>query len=445
MANAIRTFSVSLLHGLDYVVQKAIELGLQVIPSAYLNDLANWWAPPVNQEEMDSLAYVLNHSDLSKIPFAVVGSEATSLQHFSIPQIIQAINTARASAPAGVKFTTAELWGVYRDHPELVAAVDVIFVNIHPYWESVSIDQAVGFVVDKYNLLKSMYPGKPIVISETGWPSAGPDHGAAVASLANEQLFWEQFLVAAKQNGIDYFGFEAFDETWKASTGEGAVGAHWGLWDAGCHAKSSVTSFDPRPHNSDFDGDARSDILWQNDNGQPAIWLINGTTLLSGGALAINPGPSWHAIGAGDFNGDGKADILWQNDNGQAAIWLMDGTSLRFGTAVGANPGPSSHIKDAGDFNGDGTADILWQNDDGSARVWLMFGTNVFFATSVGGNLDPAWHAEYAKDFTSDGRADILWQNDNGQASLWQMNGINVMSSTALGDNLAPSWHIDWT
>src|SRR5882672_8763606 len=81
MGNAIRTFSVSLQHGLDYVVQKAISLGLEAIPSAYLNDVANSWAPAANQEEMDSLAYVLNHSDLSKIPFAVVGSEA-SLQNF---------------------------------------------------------------------------------------------------------------------------------------------------------------------------------------------------------------------------------------------------------------------------------------------------------------------------------------------------------------------------
>ena len=28
-----------------------------------------------------------------------------------------------------------------------------------------------------------------------------------------------------------------------------------------------------------------------------------------------------------DFNGDGKADILWQNDNGMPAIWTMNGTT----------------------------------------------------------------------------------------------------------------------
>ncbi len=28
---------------------------------------------------------------------------------------------------------------------------------------------------------------------------------------------------------------------------------------------------------------------------------------------------------ADDFNGDGKADILWQNDDGTPAVWLMDG------------------------------------------------------------------------------------------------------------------------
>jgi len=30
---------------------------------------------------------------------------------------------------------------------------------------------------------------------------------------------------------------------------------------------------------------------------------------------------------AADFNGDGKSDILWQNDSGLPSIWTMDGTN----------------------------------------------------------------------------------------------------------------------
>jgi len=37
-----------------------------------------------------------------------------------------------------------------------------------------------------------------------------------------------------------------------------------------------------------------------------------------------NPGPAWHATSAHDFDGDGNADILWQNDNGTPAVWLVN-------------------------------------------------------------------------------------------------------------------------
>jgi hypothetical protein len=57
--------------------------------------------------------------------------------------------------------------------------------------------------------------------------------------------------------------------------------------------------------------------------------------------LAANPGPTWKAVGTGDFNGDGHSDILFQNTNGQAAIWDMNGLTQIAGGAslVGPNPG----------------------------------------------------------------------------------------------------------
>jgi hypothetical protein len=37
--------------------------------------------------------------------------------------------------------------------------------------------------------------------------------------------------------------------------------------------------------------------LWQNDNGQAAIWFMNGLSVVAAGvAGSFNPGPDWHII-----------------------------------------------------------------------------------------------------------------------------------------------------
>ncbi|MBF0338103.1 MAG: VCBS repeat-containing protein [Nitrospirae bacterium] len=80
-----------------------------------------------------------------------------------------------------------------------------------------------------------------------------------------------------------------------------------------------------------------------------------------------------------DFNGDGKSDILWQNSRtGQVGIWLMDGLSV---SSMGSPITISDlnwHIKQVEDFNKDGKYDIIWQNTSlGLIVVWYMYGMNI--------------------------------------------------------------------
>ena len=199
------------------------------------------------------------------------------------------------------------------------------------------------------------------------------------------------------------------------------------------------------PH--DFDGDSGSDILWQDDNGTAAMWLMDGTSATFVGAVGSNPGPTWEIKKTGDFNGDGKADIIWQGDDGTASMWLMDGHVATFVGAVGTNPGPSWEIKGTGDFNGDGKSDIIWQGDDGTASMWLMDGsTNPTFVGAVGTNPGPSWEIKGTGDFNGDGKSDIIWQGDDGTASMWLMDGsTNPTFVGAVGTNPGPSWEIKGT
>ncbi|MGB8515658.1 MAG: hypothetical protein WCE24_23090, partial [Pseudolabrys sp.] len=75
-------------------------------------------------------------------------------------------------------------------------------------------------------------------------------------------------------------------------------------------------------------------------------WLMNGVNATAVGAVGpFNPGPSWHIEGTGDYNDDNKSDILWQNDNGTPAIWTMDGMNvISVGAAGSFNPGHDWHI-----------------------------------------------------------------------------------------------------
>lgn len=79
----------------------------------------------------------------------------------------------------------------------------------------------------------------------------------------------------------------------------------------------------------DFDGDGKSDLLWQRTDGAASVWLMNGVSSPPNASIsaAILPGGSgWQLLPTRtDFNGDGKTDLVWQTPAGQVAIGLANG------------------------------------------------------------------------------------------------------------------------
>ena len=215
-----------------------------------------------------------------------------------------------------------------------------------------------------------------------------------------------------------------------------------GIYDAttntNIYAGTSVVATTIYPRGA---GGGGSGILFQNTDGQIAIWQMNGTTPIGGGAVNPNPGPAWQAIGTADFYGGGSSDILFQNANGQAAIWEMNGTNLIGGGTVSPNPGPSWNAIGTGDFNHDGHSDSLWQNVDGQAAIWEMNGTNLIGGGTVGLNPE-GWQAIGTGDFFGGGDSDILFQNaSSGQVAIWEMNGTNVIGGGTVNVDPGPAWH----
>jgi len=72
--------------------------------------------------------------------------------------------------------------------------------------------------------------GKPVIISETGWPDRGSAFHGSVPSRAGAMRYFVDTVQWAKMADVPMFYFAAFDEAWKVGA-EGDVGAYWGLWD----------------------------------------------------------------------------------------------------------------------------------------------------------------------------------------------------------------------
>ncbi|EON96609.1 putative gpi-anchored cell wall beta- -endoglucanase protein [Phaeoacremonium minimum UCRPA7] len=151
--------------------------------------------------------------------------------------------TSLADVPVG----HVDTWNAWTNgsNSAVIEACDWLGVDEYPYFQNTQdngIDNAKALFDDAYGAVTGVAGGKPVWVTETGWPTAGKSQNLATASVANSKTFWDEV-------GCPLFGttntwyYTLFDAP--SSPTFGIVGdtlSTTPVFDLSCKAVSSSTS-----------------------------------------------------------------------------------------------------------------------------------------------------------------------------------------------------------
>jgi exo-beta-1,3-glucanase (GH17 family)/glycosyltransferase involved in cell wall biosynthesis len=223
------------------VYRLAEQDGLKVMAGAWIDRrLDN------NENEIETLIAQARRYPNS-INRVIVGNETLFRNDIPPEQLMAYADRVRAAIHQPVSI--AEPFHIWVKYPELAEHVDFITVHLFPYWNGIAatgtgsgLDRypAIADALGSYEALRKMFPGKPVVIGEIGWPSNGDRYKYADPSVSNEAIFLRTWFNEAKKRNIDYYVMEAFDQPWKEKL-SGRTEAYWGMFNADRQQKFPFT------------------------------------------------------------------------------------------------------------------------------------------------------------------------------------------------------------
>jgi exo-beta-1,3-glucanase (GH17 family) len=223
ITDCVRTYSID--NGLDQVPGLAAKAGLKVIQGIWLGS-----------NRLKNLIQISAVVGLTKeypgvITAVVVGNEVLLRGEMTSADL--AANIRSVKSQVAVPVTYADVWEYWLRNREVYDAVDFVTIHILPYWEDFPIraKYAAAHVDAIRRRMAVAFPGKEILIGETGWPSEGRMREGALPSRTNQARVVSEILALAKQENFRVNLIEAYDQPWKRQL-EGTVGGYWGLFDS---------------------------------------------------------------------------------------------------------------------------------------------------------------------------------------------------------------------
>ncbi|MFD1316547.1 MFS transporter [Namhaeicola litoreus] len=215
----IRSFSST--DGNEFIPKVARKKGLKTMIGAWIgNDKSK------NETEITAL---INLAKQGLVDIAVVGNEVLLRNELSEQELIKYIKRVKTALP-DIPVGYVDAYFQFVERPNIVDACDMILANCYPFWEGYTIEQSTLYLRQMYAVTKNAANGKPVMITETGWPNQGMPNNEAHPSPANAMKYFINVNKWASEEQIDLFYFSSFDESWKVHH-EGDVGQRWGIWD----------------------------------------------------------------------------------------------------------------------------------------------------------------------------------------------------------------------
>jgi exo-beta-1,3-glucanase (GH17 family) len=223
ISDCVRTYSIE--NGLDQVPALAARVGLKVIQGIWLGS-----------NRLKNLTQISTAVRLAKdypgvISALVVGNEVLLRGEMTTADLAAIIRSVKAQVTVPV--TYADVWEYWLRNREVYEAVDFVTIHILPYWEDLPVraKYAAAHVDAIRKRMAVAFPGKEILIGETGWPSEGRMRDGALPSRTNQARVVSEILDLAKRENFRVNLIEAYDQPWKRQL-EGTVGGYWGLLDS---------------------------------------------------------------------------------------------------------------------------------------------------------------------------------------------------------------------
>jgi glucan 1,3-beta-glucosidase len=223
ISDCVRTYSIE--NGLDQVPALAAKTGLKVMQGIWLGSNRFKNAAQI------STAVRLSKEYPGVITSLVVGNEVLLRGEMTTTDLANLIRSVKAQV--AVPVTYADVWEYWLRYREIYEVVDFITIHILPYWEDIPVRAkfAASHVDTIRRRMAVAFPGKEILIGETGWPSQGRMREGSLPSRTNQARVVSEILQMAKTENFRVNLIEAYDQPWKRQL-EGTVGGYWGLFNA---------------------------------------------------------------------------------------------------------------------------------------------------------------------------------------------------------------------